>query len=114
MAHFFDRFIIDLFVEAHIAPVFAYGSMQEILVNGGDFTLEHLVQQLNYLRQPFHLEIPLGYALSSSKHRKPLLRRQRLTGHTCKISFRGDATAGISYSQGFRVGGRKFWWQPAT
>jgi hypothetical protein len=47
MLHFFERFLIKLFVQPEVPPILTHRGVQKILIGGRHFTFEHLVELRN-------------------------------------------------------------------
>jgi hypothetical protein len=59
MAHFLELFLIDLLVQAQIAPVLTHRGVEKILVDGDHFALEDLVELCNDFGCAFYGSSPL-------------------------------------------------------
>jgi hypothetical protein len=58
VAHFLDRFVVFMLAQRDSAPVLVHAGMQEILVDGGEFHRQCLVQILDDFLVAFHGTLP--------------------------------------------------------
>src|SRR5690606_36289553 len=77
MLHFADRLVVFLLAELIQAPVAQHARMEEVLVDGGEFVLELLIQVLNNGGIAFHGRTPRRVKATHSLPRQTWFWRPR-------------------------------------